>query len=194
HRLEDRFDRHLGFRLGNAGPIHHFIDDIQLDQNRLLAHRISQPHDRIEFILMSSDTLRVTSEEFRRACGRFPTGVTVATVRDWDGTPHGLTVSSFTPVSLEPPLISICLGFAVTTIEYFRRSKHFGINVLAEDQEELSVRFATKGCDRFDGTPWQPGTATGVPLIPGVLAQIECEVYRRIPMGDHEIFVGEMVH
>jgi flavin reductase (DIM6/NTAB) family NADH-FMN oxidoreductase RutF len=141
---------------------------------------------------MSSDTLRVTSEEFRRACGRFATGVSVATVLDGAGAPHGLTVNSFSSVSLDPPLILICLGLDVATIEHFRKATYFGINVLSDRQQDLSERFATKGRDRFDGVPWHSGM-TGVPLIPGGLARIECAVHRRVLMGDHEIFVGEML-
>ncbi|MCX6628298.1 MAG: flavin reductase family protein [Candidatus Solibacter sp.] len=135
----------------------------------------------------------VGSEEFRRACGRFATGVSVASVLDAKGAPHGLTVSSLTSVSLDPPLILICLGHAVSAIHHFRAATHFGINILAEDQRALSERFARKGQDRFDGVAWQPGV-TGVPLLPGVLAAIECAVHRIVPMGDHDILVGEMVH
>ena len=135
----------------------------------------------------------VTSEEFRRACGRFATGVTIASVVDAQGSPHGLTVSSFASVSLDPPLILICLGHAVSAIHHFRAATHFGINVLAEDQRALSERFARRGQDRFDGVAWQPGV-TGAPLLPGVLAAIECAVHRIVPMGDHDILVGEMVH
>ncbi len=134
----------------------------------------------------------VTSEEFRHACGRFATGVTIASVLDAEGMPHGLTVSSFTSVSLDPPLISICLGHAVTVIDIFRASPYFGINVLALNQRELSERFARKGQDRFNGLKWERGK-TGVPLIPGVLAAIECSVVQRITAGDHDIFVAEMV-
>jgi flavin reductase (DIM6/NTAB) family NADH-FMN oxidoreductase RutF len=141
---------------------------------------------------MSSEDLSVSADEFRRACGRFATGVTVATVLDGEGMPHGLTVSSFTSVSLDPPLVLICLGYAVTMIEAFRAAPHFGINVLSAEQRELSDRFARKGCDRFDALPWEPG-ATGVPLLPGAIAQIECATHQRIPSGDHEIFVGRMV-
>ena len=135
----------------------------------------------------------VTGEEFRKACGRFATGVTIASVVDAKGTPHGLTVSSFTSVSLDPPLILICLGHAVSVIHDFRSATHFGINVLAEDQRPLSDHFARKGHDRFEGTEWYPGV-TGVPLMPGVLAAIECAVHRIVPMGDHDILVGEMIH
>jgi flavin reductase (DIM6/NTAB) family NADH-FMN oxidoreductase RutF len=135
----------------------------------------------------------VTSAEFRRACGHFATGIAIATVLDASGAPHGLTVSSFTSVSLDPPLVSICLGHEVSVIGLFRASTHFGINILAEDQQPLSQRFATKGGDRFDGLKWQPGK-TGVPMIPGTLAGIECAVERRVTAGDHDIFVGLMVH
>ena len=134
----------------------------------------------------------VTSEEFRRACGRFATGVTVASVLDAQGAPHGLTVSSFTSVSLSPPLISICLGHAVTIIDLFRNARYFGINVLAENQQELSERFARQGWDRFDGLKWHRGK-TGVPLLTGTLASIECAVEQRVTAGDHDIFVAEMV-
>ena len=137
-------------------------------------------------------TAPVTSEEFRRACGRFATGVTIASVLDGEGTPHGLTVSSFVSVSLDPPLVLICLGHAVSVIDIFRASPYFGINVLAENQRELSERFARKGYDRFDGLKWERGE-TGVPLLPGVLAAIECAVERRVTAGDHDIFVAEMV-
>ncbi len=140
---------------------------------------------------MSSESARVTGREFRRACGRFATGVTIATVLDRSGAPHGLTVSSFTSVSLEPPLILVCLGHEVTNIQHFRKATHFGINVLKEDQQLLSELFARKGQDRFDGLKWHPGS-TGVPLIPGCLAHIECTLYRRVEMGDHDIIVGEM--
>jgi flavin reductase (DIM6/NTAB) family NADH-FMN oxidoreductase RutF len=151
----------------------------------------------IEFIHMSSEGFPerpapVASEEFRRACGRFPTGVTIATVLDAMGVPHGLTVSSFTSVSLTPPLVSFCLGHAVTLIDIFRASKYFGINILSESQKEYSDRFARKGHDRFQGVPWTSGE-TGVPLIAGVLAAIECRVEQRIPAGDHDIFLGLMV-
>jgi flavin reductase (DIM6/NTAB) family NADH-FMN oxidoreductase RutF len=146
---------------------------------------------------MSSDVLRgfggrVASAEFRRACGRFATGVTIATVLDAQGTPRGLTVSSFASVSLDPPLILICLGHRVSVIDAFRASAHFGINVLGEDQRHLSERFTRKGLDRFNGLKWRRGK-TGVPVLADVLASMECAVRQRFMAGDHDIFVGEMV-
>jgi flavin reductase (DIM6/NTAB) family NADH-FMN oxidoreductase RutF len=151
----------------------------------------------IEFIHMSSEVFRgrpapVSSEEFRRACGRFATGVTIASVLDAQGVPHGVTVSSFTSVSLVPPLVSICLGHAVSLIDLFRASNCFAINILAENQRPLAERFARKGHDRFQGVAWTLGE-TPVPLIDGVLAAIECRVEQRVPAGDHDIFVGRMM-
>jgi flavin reductase (DIM6/NTAB) family NADH-FMN oxidoreductase RutF len=140
---------------------------------------------------MSSE-VGVTSAEFRRACGRFATGVAIASVLDARGTPHGLTVSSFTSASLDPPLILICLGHRVSAIDAFRAAAHFGINVLAEDQRDLAERFARQGQDRFDGLTWRRGQ-TGVPLLAGVLAAIECALRQRFTVGDHDVFVGEMV-
>jgi len=147
---------------------------------------------------MSSDGVKgraapPAGEAFKRACGRFATGVTIASVLDGQGTPHGLTVSSFTSVSLDPPLVSICLGHAVTSIGLFRAARYFGINVLKADQRELSQRFARKGHERFDGLAWERGSS-GVPLLTGVLAAMECETEQRIPAGDHDIFVARMVH
>ena len=134
----------------------------------------------------------VSGEEFRRVCGRFATGVAVASVTDERGAAHGLTVSSFTSVSLDPPLVLICLGNEVTMIEAFRHASHFGINILREEDRELSQRFATKGHDRFNGIAWRRG-GTGVPLIDCALATIECETHQRIASGDHDILVGRVV-
>jgi len=134
----------------------------------------------------------VSSDEFRRACGRFATGVVVAAVVDAAGVPHGLTVSSFTSVSLRPPLVLVCLGHAVTNIEEFRHASHFGLSILAESARPISERFAQKGHDRFDGVEWHRGE-TGVPLLTHALANLECATHQRFTSGDHDILVGEVV-
>jgi len=146
---------------------------------------------------MSSDRAQtpaasVSSELFRQACGRFPTGVAIAAIAGSDGAPHGLTVSSFTSLSLDPPLVLICLGHTVTVIDCFRAAGHFGLSVLAEDQQSISERFARRGHNRFAGVPWHSGEFH-VPLIDGSLATIECAVDRRIAAGDHDILVGRML-
>jgi flavin reductase (DIM6/NTAB) family NADH-FMN oxidoreductase RutF len=146
---------------------------------------------------MSSDRVPghaagVSGERFRQACGRFPTGVTIATVTDASGAPHGLTVSSFTSLSLDPPLVLICLGHAVTIIDCFRAASHFGLSVLAEEQQSISERFARRGQNRFSGVPWHSGDFD-VPLIDGALAAIVCAVHERISAGDHDILIGRML-
>ena len=134
----------------------------------------------------------LSSDEFRHACGRFATGITVASVTDGQGTAHGLTVSSFVSVSLDPPLVLICLGHAVTMIETFRQASHFGINILREEDREISQRFAAKWHDRFDGVPWHPGS-TGAPLFDCALATLECQSHQRFTAGDHDILIGRVV-
>jgi flavin reductase (DIM6/NTAB) family NADH-FMN oxidoreductase RutF len=133
-----------------------------------------------------------SAEAFRQACAKFATGVAVATVLAPDGTPHGLTVSSFTAVSIEPPLILVCIDYACPFLTYFRASTHFGVNVLAESQRDLSVIFAEKPEGRFDGVEWY-STASGVPWLRNCIANLECRVSSIIEAGDHAIFVAEVV-
>jgi flavin reductase (DIM6/NTAB) family NADH-FMN oxidoreductase RutF len=132
------------------------------------------------------------SGDFRRCCSRFATGITIASVLDAEGQPHGLTVNSFTSVSLEPPLVLICIDYASNVLPMFRAASHFGVNILNAGQQELSARFATRGMDRFDGVPWTAGD-TGVPLIPGALAHFECAVRNVVEAGDHAVFLAEAV-
>ncbi|HEX3876077.1 MAG TPA: flavin reductase family protein [Bryobacteraceae bacterium] len=134
----------------------------------------------------------VSSDVFRCACGRFATGVAIAAAIDSRGVPHGLTVNSFASVSLEPPLVLICLSHAVAAIEIFRTATHFGLSVLRSSQRVLSERFAAPMDNRFDSLAWHPGK-TGTPLLDDVLAQIECVIVNRVAAGDHDILIGEMV-
>jgi flavin reductase ActVB len=136
---------------------------------------------------------RVAKDHFCRTCARFPTGVTILTVVDAKGAPHGMTASSFTSVSLDPPLVLVCVDHRATVMEHLRQCEHFGINILSEGQHELSTRFARRGEDRFEGIAWTPGHH-GVPVIPGVLASFECGVHRLVDAGDHAILIGEVQH
>jgi flavin reductase (DIM6/NTAB) family NADH-FMN oxidoreductase RutF len=152
----------------------------------------------IDFILMSSKVLPIRpvpidKELFCRSCGRFATGITVATVLGTDGEPHGMTANSFTSVSLAPPLVLICVDHRARLLHHLRRSEHFGLNVLTDRQRALSVHFARSGRDRFDTIPWYPGE-TGVPLLPDVLATIECGIHRMLEAGDHTVVIGEVLH
>ena len=140
---------------------------------------------------MPSQTL--DKQQFCRLCGRFATGITVATVLDASGAPHGMTVNSFTSVSLDPLLVLICIDRRAALLEHFRRHGRFGINILAENQKHLSQTFARKSADRFESVEWMPGK-TGVPLLPGVVAALECGLAQVVPAGDHDILIGEVLH
>ncbi|MBI4362583.1 MAG: flavin reductase family protein [Euryarchaeota archaeon] len=131
-----------------------------------------------------------TSQDFRRAMGAFATGVTVVTTR-LEGKPHGFTANSFTSLSLEPPLVLVCVDKKTTAHPMLTRSRIFAVNILAADQEEVSRKFADKAQEatRFDGLRTATGV-TGAPLIEGSLAYADCRVVAVHDGGDHSIFVG----
>jgi 3-hydroxy-9,10-secoandrosta-1,3,5(10)-triene-9,17-dione monooxygenase reductase component len=129
--------------------------------------------------------------EFRSALGRFGTGVTVVTTRGMDGTPLGLTVSSFNSVSLAPPLVLWSLDRSSTTLEAFEAASHFAVNVLGADQIEISNRFAGRAEDKFADLECPDG-AGDAPLLPGCVACFQCRTVHRYDGGDHVIFVGEV--
>lgn len=129
--------------------------------------------------------------EFRRVCGAFATGVAVATVTGRDGKPHGLTVNSFTSVSLDPPLVLVCVGHKAATHGPFSTAASFAVNFLEEGQRELSERFASSHPSRFEGVAWSAGR-TGAPVLEEALGVLECEAWRKMDAGDHTIFVGHV--
>ncbi len=135
----------------------------------------------------------VTPELFRTTCARFATGVAVATVTSADGTPFGLTINSFTSVSCSPPLILVCVDHRSTVLPCFRLSPYFGVNILAIDQAELSLRFSRRIPDRFEGLEWTRGLGS-VPVLKGCLASFECRVTHSLDAGDHALFIGEVIH
>lgn len=128
----------------------------------------------------------------RDAMGCFATGITIVTAHDGNGTPVGLTANSFTSVSLDPPLLLVCIANTAGTAPVLREADHFGVNVLQTSQQQTSNRFAGKGEDRFAATPWAPGE-TGVPLLDGSLVSFECRRHAVHDGGDHFILVGEVV-
>lgn len=127
----------------------------------------------------------------RNALGSFATGITIVTARAADGTLTGLTVNSFSSVSLDPPLVLWCLANSSTRLSAFQACTHYAINVLAEDQMELSQRFAVPGERRFAGLDFESG-AFGAPVLPGSCAVFECSNESSVVAGDHVIFVGRV--
>jgi flavin reductase (DIM6/NTAB) family NADH-FMN oxidoreductase RutF len=134
----------------------------------------------------------IDSATFREACSRFPTGVTVTTVSGEGGTPYGITVSSFTSVSLAPPLVLVCIDQKSRLVPYCSTGKCFGVNVLSAEQRDLSIQFAGQWSNRFTNVRWGRGR-TGVPLLADVLAAFECEITKTIPAGDHLIIIGRVL-
>jgi flavin reductase (DIM6/NTAB) family NADH-FMN oxidoreductase RutF len=128
----------------------------------------------------------------RRALGTFVTGVTIVTTTDEMGRPRGLTVNSFTSVSLDPPLVLVCIAKTSGSFDAFQRSSGFAINVLCEDQRSISDLFATKSPDKFDHVDWVPGLA-GAPRILGSISTLECAAHERVVAGDHIILIGRVI-
>lgn len=133
----------------------------------------------------------IDPHDFRRAASQYPTGVTIVTTLDTAGSPAGLTANSFTTVSLHPPLVLVCIGRDSTVFEAFDARRGFVVHVLAADQEDLAVRFAAKGVDRFGGIGWQPGLL-GLPVLPDCLARFECAPAGTHDGGDHLVLVGRV--
>jgi len=134
----------------------------------------------------------VDPADFRRALGQFAAGVTVVTTRDGQGRSLGLTVTAFASVSLDPALVLVCVDHRSETHAGFRHEGLFGVSILAEGQEEVSRRFAGGGPAKFTGLELGRGT-TGLPLIPGAVAHLECRVIATHVAGDHTIYVGEVL-
>ena len=131
----------------------------------------------------------IDSLEFRRAAAHYPTGVTVVTTLDGDGRPVGLTANSFTTVSLDPPLVLVCVEG--NTVPAFDSGSGFAVHVLSAGQEGLARHFANPDIDRFQGVEWSSGYK-GLPLLSGALAIFECDLHDAFAGGDHRIFVGEV--
>lgn len=124
--------------------------------------------------------------------GRFPTGVTVVAAVDAEGTPFGLTVNSFTSVSLEPPLVLVCIDDGAASHRPLVAATHFAVNVLASDQAAVADRFASEPSrGRFDTVGWH-GAAFGSPVLDGVVAWLECSRHEVIDAGDHSILLGRV--
>jgi len=129
--------------------------------------------------------------EFRRALGSFLTGVTIVTTIDETGDPRGFTANSFTSVSLEPPLVLVCIAKKALGHQAFSTSRGFAINILSEAQKAASGIFASKAPDKFASVAWQPGQ-TGNPLIEGSVAVFDCGMEQLVDAGDHSILIGRV--
>ena len=136
--------------------------------------------------------MTIDPDSFRSVLGRFASGITVVTTRDAEGRDVGMTVSAFCSVSLDPPLVQVCVDHAASLYAALSVSARYGVSILASEQEALSRRFATaESTRRFDGIGYRRGES-GVLLLDDALAQLECRIVASHPTGDHTMFVGEV--
>ena len=136
--------------------------------------------------------MTISSDAFKQLCGRWTTGVTIVTARHGD-TVHGMTVSAFTEVSLDPPLVLVCADKASNTHPVIAGGGVFAVNILARGQEALSNKFASKKDEwqRFDGLPVDTGV-TGAPILQGCVGAFDCRVEAAHDTGDHVLYVGRV--
>jgi flavin reductase (DIM6/NTAB) family NADH-FMN oxidoreductase RutF len=135
--------------------------------------------------------MSIDPDLFRAVLGRFASGITIITVRDRDGRDHGMTVSAFASLSLDPPLVLVSIGNDATMAPVMAEATSFAVNILSDQQEALSRRFAGKLDDRFAGVP-STRSVHGDVLLDDVLASLECRIAARHPAGDHVIVIGEV--
>ncbi len=137
--------------------------------------------------------MAVNDHEFKSALKLWATGVTVVTSKNEQGALKGMTATSFSSVSLEPPLILVCINQAADTGDVMLESKHFAVNILNEAQQDVSNQFAggTSQEERFANVNWHEGEL-GSPVLDDTLASIECKVVQQVPAGSHWVVIGEV--
>ena len=129
------------------------------------------------------------TESFREVMGRLAGGVVVVTARDADGGPRGFTATAVCSVSLDPPLVLVCVGRDAHTLKAIRSSGRYALHFLRSGDTPKADRFAGSDGPKFEGIEWAAAPG-GSPLLPGTLAWVECEVQREVEAGDHAIFIG----
>lgn len=133
----------------------------------------------------------IDAKTLRQALGCFGTGVAIVTTNAPDGSPVGLTINSFTSVSLDPPLVLFCLDRKAGSLGAFEAAGSYAINILHIGQQDLSMRFVQRGVDRFAETAWDTWDM-GVPILQDCFASLECERHAVIDGGDHRIFIARV--
>jgi flavin reductase (DIM6/NTAB) family NADH-FMN oxidoreductase RutF len=133
----------------------------------------------------------IAPDDFRKVLGHFAAGVTIITTADGEGRPTGLTATAFTSVSLDPPLILVCVSHKSQSYGPLVERGHFAVNFLRRDQEDLSRRFATSRADKFEGVPYRM-SGLNLPILSEALAHVECVTVNRHDEGDHTILIGRV--
>ena len=140
---------------------------------------------------MQATEAQFDSAALRHAFGSFPTGVTVVTTRDADGRPRGMTANAFASVSLEPALLLVCIGHGAASFAAFAQCRSFAVNVLRDDQQDVSALFASKSALKFAGIG-HAARATGAPVLDDCLAWFDCTLHQRVGAGDHTVLFGRV--
>ena len=135
----------------------------------------------------------IDGAKFRQVLGHFPTGVTVITAHPVGHQPVGLTIGSFTSVSLDPPLVGFLPQKISTAWPFVRDAGSFCVNILAHGQDDLCWRFARPGEDKFEGVTWRPTPESASPILEGVLAWIDCRIEEIVDAGDHWFVLGRVI-
>jgi flavin reductase (DIM6/NTAB) family NADH-FMN oxidoreductase RutF len=135
--------------------------------------------------------LSINPDEFRAVLGRFPSGVTVVTAKDQDGSDQGMTVSAFCSVSLDPPLILVCIEKSASAYKALTSAPGFIVNILSTEQEQLARRFSIIDIDRFEGVGFTR-SSSGCAILDDVLGVLECRRHSLFDGGDHTIILGEV--
>ena len=130
--------------------------------------------------------------DFRRVLGHLPTGVTVVTAVA-DDQPAGVAIGSFASISLDPPLVGFFLGTQSASGAVISKAGGFCVNILAADQLTLCGVMASKADDKFDGVEWAAASGSGAPILPDIVAYIDCSVEQIVEFGDHNLIVGRVL-
>ena len=141
---------------------------------------------------MTSQDTKISSDEFRRVCGHYVTGVGVVTAMV-ENSPIGFSINSFTSVSLDQLLVSFYAAHTSSTWAQMKHSEFFAVNILSESQHELISVFSKKGIDRFAGLDWEHSPVTGSPLLSNTSGWIDCRISQVQDIGDHHLIVGEVL-
>lgn len=141
----------------------------------------------------SADLPSVDLQTFRLMMASFPSGVTVVTTTDEKDEPRGLTCSAFCSVSVDPPLLLSSVASRSGTLAALLERGRFAVNILDSQGQAVSQLFASGAADKFDRVRWEPGATSGMPLLRGSLARIECEVHQTTVAGDHTLVIGRVI-
>jgi len=136
---------------------------------------------------------KVCADSFKQAMACFPSGVTIVTTANVaNSDKYGFTASAFLSLSLSPPLILVCLATSADCFDAFNKCSQFAVNIIGKKHEKLAFKFATKGCDKFDGNEFAISKKSGLPILTDCTVSLECKKKECLPGGDHVILVGEV--